>query len=62
MLLERLIVNRTHPWGLLIPFIELVKNPAFKFWSHEFGTSPEIQQLFESVARSCEVASQPRQW
>lgn len=27
MLLERLIVNRPHPWGLLITFIELIKNP-----------------------------------
>lgn len=25
-LLERLIVNRPHPWGLLITFIELIKN------------------------------------
>lgn len=25
MLLERLIVNRPHPWGLLITFIELIK-------------------------------------
>jgi CCR4-NOT transcription complex subunit 1 len=26
VLLERLIVNRPHPWGLLITFIELIKN------------------------------------
>ena len=62
VLLERLIVNRPHPWGLLITFIELIKNPTFKFWSHEFvHCAPEIQKLFESVARSCMVASQPRQ-
>ena len=53
MLLERLIVNRPHPWGLLITFIELIKKPTVKFWSHKFGTSPEIPKLFESVARSC---------
>uniref|UniRef100_A0A8C0KU41 CCR4-NOT transcription complex subunit 1 n=1 Tax=Canis lupus dingo TaxID=286419 RepID=A0A8C0KU41_CANLU len=35
VLLERLIVNRPHPWGLLITFIELIKNPAFKFWNHD---------------------------
>ena len=62
VLLERLIVNRPHPWGLLITFIELIKNPTFKFWAHEFvHCAPEIQKLFESVARSCIVASQPRQ-
>ncbi|KAG1667787.1 hypothetical protein FOA52_010824 [Chlamydomonas sp. UWO 241] len=27
VLLERLIVNRPHPWGLLVTFIELIKNP-----------------------------------
>lgn len=45
VLLERLIVNRPHPWGLLITFIELIKNPAFKFWSHEFvRCAPEIEK------------------
>ncbi|XP_063970716.1 CCR4-NOT transcription complex subunit 1-like isoform X2 [Lytechinus pictus] len=54
VLLERLIVNRPHPWGLLITFIELIRNHHFKFWSHEFvHCAPEIKKLFESVARSC---------
>jgi CCR4-NOT transcription complex subunit 1 len=44
VLLERLIVNRPHPWGLLITFIELIKNPSYKFWEHEFvHCAPEIQ-------------------
>ncbi|GBP76975.1 CCR4-NOT transcription complex subunit 1 [Eumeta japonica] len=56
MLLERLIVNRPHPWGLLITFIELIKNPIYKFWSHDFvHCAPEIEKLFASVARSCIV-------
>merc|ERR1712212_1392356 len=60
VLLERLIVNRPHPWGLLITFIELIKNPTFKFWTHEFvHCAPEIQKLFESVARSCMQQKQP---
>ena len=54
VLLERLIVNRPHPWGLLITFIELIKNPRYSFWSHQFTSyAPEIERLFESVARSC---------
>jgi CCR4-NOT transcription complex subunit 1 len=54
VLLERLIVNRPHPWGLLITFIDLIRNPSFKFWNHEFvHCAPEIEKLFESVARSC---------
>lgn len=33
VLLERLIVNRPHPWGLLITFIELIKVPS-EFCGH----------------------------
>ena len=47
--------------GLLITFIELIKNPSYNFWAHEFvQCAPEIQKLFESVARSCMVHSPPR--
>ncbi|KAJ6686075.1 CCR4-NOT TRANSCRIPTION COMPLEX [Salix purpurea] len=53
VLLERLIVNRPHPWGLLITFIELIKNPRYNFWNRSFiRCAPEIEKLFESVARS----------
>ncbi|XP_046976723.1 CCR4-NOT transcription complex subunit 1 isoform X2 [Vanessa cardui] len=52
MLLERLIVNRPHPWGLLITFIELIKNPIYKFWSHEFvHCAPEIEKLPRGAAK-----------
>ncbi|XP_072963541.1 uncharacterized protein [Typha angustifolia] len=54
VLLERLIVNRPHPWGLLITFIELIKNPRYNFWNRPFTRcAPEIEKLFESVSRSC---------
>lgn len=54
VLLERLIVNRPHPWGLLITFIELIKNPRYSFWNRSFTRcAPEIEKLFESVSRSC---------
>ena len=44
VLLERLIVNRPHPWGLLVTFIELIKNPHYRFWDHEFvHCAPEIE-------------------
>ncbi|CEP14955.1 hypothetical protein [Parasitella parasitica] len=53
VLLERLIVNRPHPWGLLITFIELIKNPRYSFWSHSFTRcATDIERLFESVSRS----------
>lgn len=54
VLLERLILYRPHPWGLLITFIELIKNPQYSFWKHRFiRCSPDIEKLFESVSKSC---------
>jgi len=54
VLLERLIVHRPHPWGLLITFIELIKNRRYNFWNYAFVSSaPELQKLFTSVAFTC---------
>lgn len=62
VLLERLIVHRPHPWGLLITFIELIKNPRYTFWQHSFTRcAPEIERVFESVARSCMGQPQAQQ-
>jgi CCR4-NOT transcription complex subunit 1 len=54
VLLERLIVSRPHPWGLLVTFVELLKNTKYNFWQgHEFvHCSPEIERLFKSVTSS----------
>ena len=54
VLVERLIVHRPHPWGLLITFIELIKNRRYEFWSHSFvKCAPEVEKLFQSVAYTC---------
>ncbi|THD26199.1 CCR4-NOT transcription complex subunit 1 [Fasciola hepatica] len=54
VLLERLIVNRPHPWGLLMTGAELLRNPAYRFWEHEFARChPEIEHIVTVVARSC---------
>uniref|UniRef100_A0A7N0SZB9 CCR4-NOT transcription complex subunit 1-like n=1 Tax=Kalanchoe fedtschenkoi TaxID=63787 RepID=A0A7N0SZB9_KALFE len=53
VLLERLIANRPHPWGLLITILELIKNPRYNFWNQSFiRCAPEIEKLFGSVSRS----------
>ena len=45
-------------WGLLTAFVELIQNRVYDFWSHSFvRCAPEIEKLFESVARSCMTAS-----
>lgn len=47
-------MNKPHPWGLLITFIELIRNARFDFWRHEFvRAAKEIELLFQSVARNC---------
>ncbi|KAI9190073.1 CCR4-NOT core subunit cdc39 [Blastocladiella emersonii ATCC 22665] len=53
VLLERLIANRPHPWGLLVTFIELIKGPQYTFWEYGFTRcAPDIERLFKSVSRS----------
>ena len=43
VLLERLIVHRPHPWGLIITLLELLKNPAYRYWEQPFTReNPEV--------------------
>lgn len=54
VLLERLIVHRPHPWGVMVTFIELVNNPAYRFWDLTFTkANPEVERVFEAISRSC---------
>jgi len=51
VLLERLIAQRPHPWGLLVTFIELLKNPTYGLWQQDFTrSSTEVRRLFANVA------------
>jgi len=53
VLLERFIVHRPHPWGALVTFIELLRNPKYDFWNKKFiRIGPEVTLLLENVARS----------
>jgi CCR4-NOT transcription complex subunit 1 len=50
VLLERFIVHRPHPWGALMTFIELLRNPKYDFWNKEFiRVAPEVTIMLESV-------------
>lgn len=54
VLVERCLANRPHPWGLLLTFVELIKNQQYDFWRHSFvRCAPEIERLFDNVAKSC---------
>jgi len=64
VLIERLIVNKPHPWGLLNTFYELIRNPAYEFWRHEFVRSnAQIENLLQNIARFCapQPAGPPKQ-
>ena len=51
VLLERFLVHRPHPWGALVTFIELLRNPKYDFWNHEFiRIAPEVTLLLETVS------------
>ncbi|KAJ1307774.1 hypothetical protein OPQ81_001861 [Rhizoctonia solani] len=53
VLLERLMVFRPHPWGALVTFIELLRNPRYDFWNKDFvRVAPEISMLLDRVAQS----------
>ncbi|KAJ2610101.1 CCR4-NOT core subunit cdc39 [Coemansia sp. RSA 1365] len=53
VLIERILVNRPFPWGLLVTLIELLRNPFYAFWSHEFTRiSPQIAEILSAVAKS----------
>ncbi|KAL6309158.1 Not1-domain-containing protein [Sparassis latifolia] len=53
VLLERFLVHRPHPWGALVTFIELLRNPKYDFGSQDFiRVVPEVTLLLETVARS----------
>uniref|UniRef100_A0A5K3FDQ3 CCR4-NOT transcription complex subunit 1 n=3 Tax=Mesocestoides corti TaxID=53468 RepID=A0A5K3FDQ3_MESCO len=54
VLMERLIVNRPHPWGLLMTSAELLRNPVYRFWEHEFARChKDMEDIVTIVARSC---------
>ncbi|KAJ2572236.1 CCR4-NOT core subunit cdc39 [Coemansia sp. RSA 1813] len=53
VLVERILVNRPFPWGLLVTLIEILRNPYYSFWNHEFTRrSPQIVELLSAVAKS----------
>jgi len=50
VLLERLISNRPHPWGLLITFMELLKDPVYDFANHDFiKYCPDLEKSIRSA-------------
>jgi len=50
VLLERLLVSRPHPWGLLVTAYDLFKNPAYNFWDYPFvHACPMAKQILQDL-------------
>ncbi|RPA83679.1 Not1-domain-containing protein [Ascobolus immersus RN42] len=46
VLVERLVVQRPHPWGLIYTLLELLRNPNYDFWNLSFvKNSPEVRNI-----------------
>ncbi|KAJ4305510.1 CCR4-NOT core subunit cdc39 [Kalmusia sp. IMI 367209] len=44
--MERLLVHRQHPWGLIITLLEILKNRTYAFWDLPFvKAAPEVRSL-----------------
>ncbi|OAL49612.1 Not1-domain-containing protein [Pyrenochaeta sp. DS3sAY3a] len=49
VLLERLLVHRPHPWGLIITLLEILKNRTYDFWELPFvKAAPEVRSILEN--------------
>ncbi|KAI9709694.1 MAG: hypothetical protein M1820_003096 [Bogoriella megaspora] len=50
VLLERLNVNRPHPWGLIITLLEILKNPDYKFWQLDsIRAVPDVERAMNAL-------------
>ncbi|RDW86405.1 CCR4-NOT core subunit CDC39 [Aspergillus mulundensis] len=58
VLLERLIVHRPHPWGLIITLQELLQNSSYAFFHLPFiQAAPEIGRLFDALLQHIQQQS-----
>ena len=61
VLVERLMVARPHPWGLIVTVLELVKNNSYNIWELSWmKAAPEVERMLLNVAHSSGLAQSPR--
>lgn len=50
VLLERLLVHRPHPWGLIVTLLELLKNEKLGFWEMDaVKSNPEVSEFVQQM-------------
>ncbi|KAH3917603.1 hypothetical protein HBI56_110010 [Parastagonospora nodorum] len=60
VLLERLLVHRPHPWGLIITLLEILKNRNYSFWELPFvKAAPEVERLLNALFTHAQQSPRP---
>ncbi|EUC49278.1 hypothetical protein COCMIDRAFT_85171 [Bipolaris oryzae ATCC 44560] len=60
VLLERLLVHRPHPWGLIITLLEILKNRTYAFWELPFvKAAPEVERLLNALFTHAQQSPRP---
>ncbi|KAF1968861.1 Not1-domain-containing protein [Bimuria novae-zelandiae CBS 107.79] len=58
--MERLLVHRPHPWGLIITLLEILKNRTYAFWDLPFvKAAPEVERIFSALFTNAQQSPQP---
>lgn len=59
VLAERFSCQQPLPWGTIVTYIELMRNPQYNLWGHSFAKEEEVQTFLKSVERNCTSQSAP---
>ena len=60
VLLERLLVHRPHPWGLIITLLEILKNGEYNIWGLDFiKNAPEVERTFTALLQHINGSPRP---
>lgn len=58
VLVERLMVPRPHPWGVIVMVLEMVKNDSLRLWDKPFmKVVPQVHSMLMNLAQSQERLS-----
>eukprot|EP00767_Chilomastix_cuspidata_P003331 gnl/Chilomastix_cuspidata/345.p1 GENE.gnl/Chilomastix_cuspidata/345~~gnl/Chilomastix_cuspidata/345.p1 ORF type:complete len:2824 (-),score=715.97 gnl/Chilomastix_cuspidata/345:2707-10419(-) len=53
VLAERILIARPQPWGLLVAFLELLRNRKYALWAHPaIAGAPLLRERFEEFSRA----------
>ncbi|KAF2153729.1 Not1-domain-containing protein [Myriangium duriaei CBS 260.36] len=53
VLVERLLVSRPHPWGLIVTILELIKNQRYNIFEQRWmKAAPEVERMLLTIAQT----------